>query len=138
MQIVCIRHTLFKQSPVHDYSSSIFHYYEQSLLITTLVHHLIFFLRSLNPGFKGMLILFHIKLSSPKSFANAPSQQPCGLLLVAQKVNNLPAMQKTWVSIPGLGRSLREGNDYPLQYSCLENSMDRGTWWATVHGVTKR
>ena len=40
-------------------------------------------------------------------------------------------------SIPGLGRSPEEGNGYPLQYSCLENSMDRGTWQATVHGVAK-
>ena len=40
-------------------------------------------------------------------------------------------------SIPGLGRSLGVGNGNPLQYSCLVNSMDRGTWWATVHGVTK-
>ena len=39
--------------------------------------------------------------------------------------------------IPGSGRSLGEGNGYPFQYSCLENSMDRGAWWATVHGVTK-
>ena len=40
-------------------------------------------------------------------------------------------------SIPGLGRSPGEGNGNPLQYSCLENPMDRGAWWATVHGVTK-
>ena len=39
--------------------------------------------------------------------------------------------------IPGSGRSLGEGNGCPFQYSCLENSMDRGDWWATVHGVTK-
>ena len=39
--------------------------------------------------------------------------------------------------IPGLGRSPREGNGYPLQYSCLENSVDRGAWWATGHGVAK-
>ena len=39
--------------------------------------------------------------------------------------------------VPGLGRSSGEGNGYPLQNSCLENSMDRGAWWATVHGVTK-
>ena len=38
--------------------------------------------------------------------------------------------------IPGLGRSPREGNGNPFQYSCLENSMDRGTWQATIHGVT--
>ena len=40
-------------------------------------------------------------------------------------------------SIPGSGRSPGERNGYPFQYSCLENSMDRGAWWATVHGVTK-
>ena len=40
-------------------------------------------------------------------------------------------------SILGLGRCLRGRNGSPLQYSCLENSMDRGAWWATVHEVTK-
>ena len=40
-------------------------------------------------------------------------------------------------SIPGSGRSPREGNGNPLQYSCLEKSMDRGGWQATVHGVAK-
>ena len=39
--------------------------------------------------------------------------------------------------IPGSGRSSGEENGYPLQYSCLESSMDRGAWGATVHGVTK-
>ena len=38
-------------------------------------------------------------------------------------------------SIPGLGRSLGEGNGNPLQYSCLENPIGRGAWWATVHRV---
>ena len=40
-------------------------------------------------------------------------------------------------SIPGSGRSPGEGNGNPLQYSCLENPMDRGAWLATVHGVAK-
>ena len=40
-------------------------------------------------------------------------------------------------SIPGSGRSLGVGNGNPLQYSCLKDSKDRGSWWATVHGVTK-
>ena len=40
-------------------------------------------------------------------------------------------------SVPGLGRSPGEGNSYPLQYSYLGNSMDRGAWWATVHGVAE-
>ena len=40
-------------------------------------------------------------------------------------------------SIPGLGRSAREGNSYPLQIFCLGNPTDRGAWWAIVHGVAK-
>ena len=52
-------------------------------------------------------------------------------------VKNLPLMQVDPGSIPGLGRSPGEGNGNSLQYSCLENSTDRGDWWDTVHGVTK-
>jgi len=51
---------------------------------------------------------------------------------MVQAVKNLPAMQKTWVKIPGLGRSPGEGKGYPLQYSGLENSVD-----CIVHGVAK-
>jgi len=40
-------------------------------------------------------------------------------------------------SIPGLGRSSGEGNGNPLQYSCLENPMDRGAWWTTAHMIAK-
>ena len=40
-------------------------------------------------------------------------------------------------SVPGLGRSPGEGNGYPLQYSSLENPMDRGAWWPTVHRIEK-
>ena len=40
-------------------------------------------------------------------------------------------------SIPGSGRSPGEGNGNPLQYPCLENSKDRGAWWATVHGIAE-
>ena len=53
-------------------------------------------------------------------------------------VKNLPAMQETHAgdlgSIPGSGRSTGAGNGNPLQYSYLENSMNRGAWQATVHG----
>ena len=55
-------------------------------------------------------------------------------------VKNLPANvedTRDTGSIPGLGRPTVLGNGNPLQYSCLENSMGRGTWWAIVHGVTK-
>ena len=86
---------------------------------------------------------------------------------MAQLVKNLLAVWETWVrslgwedplekgfphslvsiesacnagdlgSIPGLGRSPGEGNGNPVQYSCLENPMDRGAWQATVHGVAR-
>ena len=52
-------------------------------------------------------------------------------------IKNLPAKAGDVGSVPGLGRSPGEGNGYPLQYSCQENSIDRGAWWATVHGVAK-
>ena len=51
-------------------------------------------------------------------------------------VKNLLGMQELSL-IPGLGRSPGKGHGNPLQYSCLENPMDREAWWATVHGVTK-
>ena len=60
--------------------------------------------------------------------------------MVALVVKNLPAKAgnvRDMGSVPGLGRSSRVGNGNPLQYSCLENPMDRGALWATVHGVTK-
>ena len=55
-------------------------------------------------------------------------------------VNNLPAYAgdiREAGSVPGLGRSPGGGHSNPLQYSCLENPMDRGTWWAIVQRVTK-
>ena len=63
--------------------------------------------------------------------------QPSQVVLV---VKNLPANAgeiRDAGSILGWGRSPGGGNGNPLQYSCLENPMDRGTWWATVHGVAK-
>ena len=52
-------------------------------------------------------------------------------------VKNLPANAGDMGLSPGLGRSPGEGNGNPLQYSCLGNPMDRGAWWATVHGVAE-
>ena len=52
-------------------------------------------------------------------------------------VKNSPANAGDAGSIPVPGRTPGGGNDSPLQYSCLENSMDRGAWWTTVSGVTK-
>ena len=56
---------------------------------------------------------------------------------VGSVVKNLPANAGDAHLILGLGRSPGEGNGHPLQYSCLENSMDREAWWATVHGFTE-
>ena len=56
---------------------------------------------------------------------------------MGQLVENLPAIGGDPGLIPGWGRSPGEGNGNPLQYSCLENSMDRGAWWVAVHGGHK-
>ena len=63
----------------------------------------------------------------------------CRASLVAQRLKRLPLTRSAGDLglIPGLGRAPGEGNGNPLQYSCLENPMDGGAWWAAVHGVTK-
>ena len=53
-------------------------------------------------------------------------------------VKDLPANVGDVGLIAGSGRSLEGENGNPLQYSCLENPMDRGAWWAAVHGVAER
>ena len=80
---------------------------------------------------------------------------PLIVLLVLKHVSSDPTIAKSMLglprwhnckesdtgdmsSVPGSGRFPGVGNGNPLQYSWLENSMDRGTWWSTVHGVTKR
>ena len=75
----------------------------------------------------------------PSSFL-APETPPSVPLEMALVVKNSPANARDIRdvgSIPGSGRSPGEGHGNPLQYSCLQNPMDRGTWGATVHGVTK-
>ena len=52
-------------------------------------------------------------------------------------VKNLPAVWEMQGLIPRLGRSPGEGSDYPHQYSCLENSMDRGAWWLQSMGLQR-
>ena len=62
---------------------------------------------------------------------------PSGASQVVLVVKNPPANAGDTGSIPGLGRCPEVGNDNPLQYACLENSRDRGAWWAIVHGVER-
>ena len=86
------------------------------------------------------------------TFAHGLPMKPCqnplfvaslkknwGASLMAQQLKNPPAMQETGDMglIPGSGRSLGGGNDNPLQYSCLENPMDRGAWLTIVQRVAK-
>ena len=61
----------------------------------------------------------------------------CGASLVAWTVKNLPAMWETWVRSLGQEDPLEKGNGNPVQYSCLDNSMDRGAWLSTIHGVAE-
>ena len=56
---------------------------------------------------------------------------------MAQMVKNLPTNAEDSGLIPGSGRSPGGGNGNPLQYSCLENPMDKGAWWATVHEIAR-
>ena len=80
-------------------------------------------------------------LACPFTFhSGCNSSRPVGLTflsLVAQMVKHLPAMQEIRVQSLGQEDPLEKGNGSPLQYPCLENSMDGGAWWATVHGVAK-
>ena len=83
-----------------------------------------------------------------KIFFNFPCDENSGFTLLTTSVYNMGfpgglASKESACnagdkgSVPELGRSPGEGNGNPLQYSCLEISMDRGAWQATVHGVTK-
>ena len=77
-----------------------------------------------------------IKLSK----AVLPRYEGTGASQVVLVVKNPPANAgdlRDTGSIPGLGRSRGGGHGNPLQYSCLENPMDGGAWWATVHGVAE-
>ena len=93
------------------------------------------------PGMRGIWFSWSKGIGFPGSPADLLFPQPSFPLiiasLVAQRLKCLPAMRET--SVRSLGREAfpGEGNGNPLQYSCLENPMDGGAWWATVQGVTK-
>ena len=76
------------------------------------------------------------KRHKPKAWHRADTQEVPMVMITGadgEKIHLLPVVQ----AIPGSGRCPRIGNGNPLQYSCLENSMDRGVWWAIVHRVTE-
>ena len=95
--------------------------------------------------FISLVLLLFPAVTSPSGFnpqAATKSMVPVRKRMKGFKILLLPggsksAMQETWVWSLGVEDSPGEGNGNPLQYSCLENPMDRGAWWATVHGVTK-
>ena len=80
-----------------------------------------------------------LKCGTTKSIKLDTSIQKAGLpwWLSSEESASQPANTGDMGSIPGSGRSPEEGSGNPLQYSCLENPMDRGAWQATVHGVPK-
>ena len=85
---------------------------------------------------KGNFLMFYKERASGYIVTRNKASQ-VELVMV---VKNLPANaghSRDKGLIPGLGRSPGVGNDTPFQYSCLENSMGRGAWGATVHGATK-
>ena len=72
-----------------------------------------------------------------KSLLNMLSYFLFGASLLPQMIKNLPTMPEAQVQSSGLGRFPGDGNGNPLQYSCLENLMDRGVWQTMVHEVAK-
>ena len=95
----------------------------------------------LGSAYKNLLIdWFSCSLVDGKGLILLPDSKLKGTSLVALVVKNLPANTgdiRNVGSIPGSGRSPGGGQGNPLQYSCLENTKDRGAWWATVQGFTK-
>ena len=81
--------------------------------------------RSIHAAANGIISFFKTEKYPTKGFP------------VGSVVKTPPAQAGDMGLIPGLGRSPGEGNVNPLQYSCLENPMDRGAWRATVHGVAE-
>ena len=88
----------------------------------------------------GRQILYHCATLGASLITYLPTKSPWRASQVALVVKNPPANAGDAGDmglIPGSGRSPGEGNGNLAQYSCLENTMDRRAWWATVHGVTK-
>ena len=107
-------------------------------------------------GMKQYLIVVLIYTSlmtndagSPELWADSLLSEPPGKPLIYGRIKQIIGLPRELSgkesacnagdvgSIPGSGRSPEVGNGNPLQYSCLENFIDRGAWWATVHGVAK-
>ena len=83
------------------------------------------------------MVVFHRMCIAEKQVLHGTAVIDTGLPYLAQIVKNLQCNAGGPGSVPGLGRSSGEGDHNPFQYSCLEDAMDRGDWWATVYGVTE-
>ena len=88
-------------------------------------------------GFCGVQLVSMDTLSFLEGDCTLPSQEGCLSLNPGSDGEESACNVRDLGSIPGLGTSPEEGNGNPLQYSCLENSMDRGAWQVTIHRVTK-
>ena len=87
-----------------------------------------------NKGHDGTT--FQIQIENINKLDYVPQRASQVILMVKNPLANAGDVRDPG-SIPGLGRSPGGGHGNPLQYSSLENRMDRGAWWATVHGVAK-
>ena len=120
-----------------DYVEMISVVFETSRLsLRAFMMHLWNFLIYLNPSYMTETLLV-LSMTLPEIIETLPYHMASPIV---QLVKNLPAnagYTRDTSLIPGSVRSPGEGNGSPLQYSCLENSMDSGAWWATIHGVTK-
>ena len=75
--------------------------------------------------------------SAQRNFPLSQTRLSTAVVLGVQNMRASAQEERDTGLTPGLGRSPGEGHGNPLQYSCLENPLDRGAWWVTVHGVTK-
>ena len=121
---LCLLHWKKDSLPLsHQESPVLFFLTQKSILYIACS----FFFKNLTTSSGYLSMSEHIKLFL-WFLDTIPSVSPT----LAQTVKNLPAMQETPGSIPGLGRSPGEGSGNPLQYSYLENPTDRVAWWATI------
>ena len=89
------------------------------------------------PRLPGNMSLSAIRATSQSSASSPPCKSKGFYTSYCSVAKNLSASEGDAGSIPGLGRSAGEGNGYPFQYFCLGSPMDKRTWQAAVHGVTK-
>ena len=130
MDILSVKHASNEQGFLWFMFSALTPLPSEILLVLKASHHYSLLFKSSPPPLRKIPCSFSI---FSKSFAHKYIAFWISLVAGKEPVYNAGDSGL----IPGSGRCPGEGNGYPLQYSCLENSIDRGAWWCTVHGVAK-